>query len=116
MRNNCLRVAVIGLMLACSSLAQQSIILSLLYQHVQGPTGQVLQIKSSSGTLHLVLVNSAGAGCLATLYDTANQGTTAVIAVLDCTQVREMSYDLIFSNGLAVLVTGGTSDLTITYR
>lgn len=74
-------------------------------------------IKSSSGVLHTVSINTKGATAnTVTLYDnTAGSGT--VIAVVDTTLgIQTLFFDVVFQTGLtAVVATGTAADLTIAY-
>jgi hypothetical protein len=75
-------------------------------------------IKSGSGWLHSITINSKGAtGNTATLYDnTAASGTK--IATIDTTsQIQTLLFDVAFSTGLTiVLATGTSADLTVSYQ
>lgn len=74
-------------------------------------------IKSGSGQLKSITVNTKGASSnVATVYDnTAGSGT--VIAVLDTTAgVGTLNYDVAFGTGLTVaLATGTSADITVSW-
>lgn len=76
-------------------------------------------LKYGAGTLHTV--NSNKAGTLITLYDSVNTGTpTNPICSIDTNKTTgntgTYTYDLDFSNGLLIVVTGSGSDCTIVYE
>lgn len=75
------------------------------------------QIKSATGTLVRVSINTKGASAnTITLYDnTACSGT--IIAIIDGTSDRDHTYGLTFATGLCVKSTTGTgADITVVYR
>jgi len=85
------------------------------YSHTAGATAGTT-IKGSAGTLHSVTVNTKGATAVLTIFDnTTATGTT--IAIVDLTaNVQTLIYDLTFTTGLSISVTGTISDITITYK
>ena len=86
------------------------------YKNISGAqAGMVL--KYGAGRLKDVMVNSIGSSATCVLYDnTAASGT--VIATINPLAVGAfyLPYDLTFYNGLTVVTTGATIDVTITYE
>lgn len=85
------------------------------YSH-QAANGTVT-VKSASGVLHAISINTKGATAnTATVYDnTAGSGT--IIAIIDTTTaVQTLFFDVVFNTGLTVVLASGTSaDLTVSY-
>ena len=74
-------------------------------------------VKSGTGRLHSITINTKGITNTITVYDnTAGSGTT--IATIDTTLSQEtLTFDLAFTTGLTVVIAGGTAaDITITYK
>jgi hypothetical protein len=71
-------------------------------------------IKSGSGMLVNVTINSKGTTNSLTLYDNTS-GSGAVIAIIDSTsQIQVLNYSCAFNTGLTAVVAGGTAgDFTI---
>lgn len=91
---------------------------SYLYQHIS--TGTTTTVKSTSGVLHTLAINTCVASATVTIYDnTAASGT--IIGVLTCPSTitgitpETTLFDLRFATGLTI-VTSGATDVTATYR
>ena len=85
------------------------------YNHIS--TNTTTTVKSGSGILRSVTVNTKGATAnTATVYDNT-AGSGAVIAVIDTTaSLGTLRYDVVFSTGLTVVTASGTAaDLTVSY-
>ena len=85
------------------------------YNHITTATNTLA--KSSNGTFHDLVVNTTAAGTI-TIVDTsaANCSGGTTIAVLPASAVvGDYIYDIQVINGLCV-TTGGTPDITITWR
>src|SRR6516164_2316582 len=76
-------------------------------------------IKSGAGFLHLIAINQTGQGSsTCTVFDSLS-GSGTVLAVLNTlSQITSILYDITFSTGLTVVVTGTTQppDLTVSWR
>jgi len=80
------------------------------------PTNTTTVVKSGSGLLHSVIINTRGVATTVTLYDnTAGSGTK--LATIDTTlSTTSFLYDIGFRNGLTAVTAGTTpADLTITW-
>lgn len=80
------------------------------------PINTATTIKSGSGTLRKLAINTIGTGSAnVILYDnTTNSGT--IIATVSLTSaVGTLLYDLNFNTGLTIVVNSTTSDFTVTY-
>ena len=80
-------------------------------------TNATTTLKSSSGVLHTLTINTRGTGSNVIVYDnTAGSGTT--IATIDTTlSTTAFVFDAIFNVGLTVVTAGaGAADLTVNYR
>ena len=86
-----------------------------IYKHLTGATTMVL--KYAPGTLHKIIVNTAGTLC--TIYDGASAAGN-VIGILDTNKtsgtIGSIAYDVPFFTGLTFVTTGATTDLTIVYE
>lgn len=74
-------------------------------------------LKTGTGTLHTVTINTRGVTSTVVLYDNiAGSGTK--IATIDTTlNMTSFVFDAAFSTGITAVTTGGTpADLTVTYR
>jgi hypothetical protein len=67
--------------------------------------------ENGGGILHTVSVNTAGtSGASVTLHDGTASGP--VIAVIDATAVRSLTYDAVLAEGLTAVISG-TPDVTV---
>lgn len=84
------------------------------YSYENITTATTTLIKTGSGVLHTIVVNSTAAQTII-IYDSLT-AAAPIIATLKAS-VAEGTYifDVAFSAGLTI-VTGGTSDLTATYK
>jgi len=97
---------------------------AISYSAAMGQNNQFAHINTNTTTtlsttlahLSRVVVNSAGTGSTATIYNSAT-GSGQVIAVLDTTQAgRVFDFEARCSNGLTVVTAGTTpADLTVLY-
>jgi hypothetical protein len=90
---------------------------SFQYTHVAA-NGNGDAVKSGSGVLHAVSVNTKGASSnVLTLYDSLTHGTGTTIAVIDTTaQVGALLLDVWFQTGLSYsLATGTAADVTLSW-
>jgi hypothetical protein len=90
---------------------------SFNYTHVSA-NGNGDALKSGSGILHSVTINTKGASAnVLTLYDSLIHGTGTVIAVIDTTsQVQTLVFDAWFQTGLSYsLATGTAADVTLNW-
>lgn len=89
---------------------------SFLYTNLTG--ANTYQIKSGSGTIHSIVVNTAGGTTPSlTIYDnTAGSGTKiGTISGAAINAGASFFYDVVFNTGLTI-VQAGTGDYTVTYR
>lgn len=72
-------------------------------------------LKRGTGSLHRIILNSAGSGNTITIYDnTAASGT--IIATVSPSSAQPLDYDLDFQFGLTIVISGGTpSNITVVY-
>lgn len=80
-------------------------------------TNTTTTIRTGSGVLHAISINTKGATAnTATVYDNS-AGSGTVIAVIDTTaQVQTLFYDIAFNTGLTIVTATGTAgDLTVIY-
>ena len=86
------------------------------YSYSNITTTTTTTVKSASGILHSLVINTRGGSSTCTVYDnTAGSGTK--IATIDTTlSTTAFIYDVAFATGLTI-VTGGVSaaDLTVSY-
>jgi len=75
------------------------------------------QVKTGSGVLHSVIINTAGSGAATiTLYDGTNASGTKIATLNTSVSPFVATYGAAFTTGLFIVVTGTTSgDITITY-
>lgn len=82
--------------------------------------GTVVVVASGAGSIHSIMVGVAGT--LAKFYDTASGGTTddtTEIITVNTSAPTTAPYtlpDVAFSKGLTVITTGGSGDITISFR
>jgi hypothetical protein len=82
-------------------------------------TATTTVVKSGSGFLHLIMINSAIASGTITIYDNTSAAGTKIATitmptVLLANQVL-LRYDVVFSTGLTI-VTTGLEDISVSYR
>jgi hypothetical protein len=74
-------------------------------------------VAAGCGVLHAIVVGVAGT--LLKLYDTPSGGTadaTTQIATVDLAAVSYLVLDIAFSRGLTAVVTGGSAEITLSFR
>ena len=89
----------------------------LTYAHINAATAGTALI-SESAVLGNIIINTAGTGCVLTVYDGISTGGS-VIAIFDCNSLRSVDFDHLAGTGLyiTVVVTAGTAaDITIGYK
>jgi len=87
------------------------------YSSTNITTATTPTVKTGSGTLHSININTAGgAVSTTTVYDnTAGSGTK--LATIDSTKVGPNVYDVAFATGLTLVTTGsGAPDVTVAWR
>ena len=84
------------------------------YAHIATQATTIL--KSASGTLHTITVNSAANNtATVTVYDnTAGSGT--IIAAIVTTQITTLTFDVGFANGLTIVTSVANPDITINWE
>ena len=86
------------------------------YKHVS--TGTVV-VKASAGYLDRIVINGGSTSATLTLYDNPTAGSGTVIAVQTLSASAQAQpaivYNLLFTTGLTVVVTG-TIDATFMYK
>jgi hypothetical protein len=76
-------------------------------------TATTTTVKSGSGHLHSIVINTTAAGTITVYDNTAASGT--IIAILKTSVVEgTYLYDCDFTTGLTI-VTGAASNITVTY-
>lgn len=80
------------------------------YNFTAANAGQI--IKTGSGALQGVIINTGGAGTI-TLYDGVSTGGTK-IGIINTAAQASLYYGVAFTTGLFAVVTG-TEDITVTY-
>ncbi len=87
---------------------------ALLYSNI--PTSTTTVVKTGSGLLHAININTIGTTSTVTVYDnTAGSGTK--IATLSSVAQNCLIYDCKFTTGLTIVTAGGApADITVTYK
>ncbi len=105
---------ILGLLLAvCPAAAQQP----LVYAYANITTDTTTTLKSVSGFLHTICINTPAATGTVTIYDnTAGSGTkigtiTSFASVGGC-----FTYDVQFWTGLTIVTATATPDITVSFR
>ena len=92
----------------------QQTILAFKYTNITGQA--TTTIKSGSGVLHTICVNTAAATETITIYDnTAGSGTKIGTATVYASTNPCLTYDIYFATGLTIVTDTASSDLTISY-
>lgn len=87
------------------------------FQYVNITTQTTTTVKTSSGTLHTICINTPAATGTITIYDnTTNSGTkigtiTAFASTNPC-----FTYDVNFWTGLTIVTATASNDITVSYR
>jgi len=82
------------------------------YTHISTATSTI--IKSTSGVLHSLTINTTVASAVTVFDNTACSGTTIAVLAASAAQ-GTYTYDVVFTTGLCVL-TAGASDITVSAR
>ncbi len=78
-------------------------------------TATTTAVKASPGTLGKLVVNTGGAGSIATIYNSL-AGSGAVIAIVDTATRVSLDFNMAMSIGITVVTSGGVAaDITISY-
>lgn len=73
-------------------------------------------VKSGSGILHTICVNTPAATETITIYDnTAGSGTKIGTATIYASTNPCLTYDVAFSTGLTIVTATASSDITVSY-
>ena len=92
----------------------QQTILAFKYTNITGQA--TTTVKSGSGVLHTICVNTAAATETITIYDnTAGSGTKIGTATVYASTNPCLTYDIYFATGLTIVTATASSDLTISY-
>jgi len=86
------------------------------YAHIN--TNTLTGLSSMMGHLHAIVINTAGAaGNTCKVVDSAT-AAVPVIAVIDTTVMRTLTYNTTFRNGLIIITAGGVTaaDITVVYQ
>jgi hypothetical protein len=87
---------------------------SVQYTHIA--TNTTTTLKSASGVLHAICVNTPGATDTTTVYDSTSASGT-IIGVLSAAAAGCIDYQLRFANGLTIVTSGTTApDLTVIWE
>jgi hypothetical protein len=78
--------------------------------------GSFLITSGSGHVLHTVVVNNPGTTVTVALYDALSAVAANEFALIAATATTPYIYDVELGNGLFVVVTGTTPDLTVTWR
>jgi hypothetical protein len=85
------------------------------YKRITGAATTVCKL--GAGTLHNIVVNTAGTLC--TVYDQTS-GAVPVISIIDTNKttgiIGSINYDCPFFTGLTLVTTGATTDITVVYE
>lgn len=78
-------------------------------------------VKSGAGFLHALVINTPVASAVITVYDsTSASGTKICTITLPATLLSSgpisVRYDVAFSNGLEIVISGGAADVTLSFR
>ncbi len=77
-------------------------------------TATTTTVKSGSGLLHTLSINSTAAGTI-TIYDNTAASGTKIATIKASVVEQTYIYDIAFTTGLTI-VTGAASDITVSYR
>jgi hypothetical protein len=79
-------------------------------------TATTTTVKSGSGVLERIVVNTAGAGSTFVIYDNTAGSGTKIASGTSATQISLM-YNVRFSTGLTIVTASGTpADITVIYK
>jgi hypothetical protein len=85
----------------------------LLYNNIT--TATTALVKSGAGTLGRLIINTAGAGSSAAIYDGLSASGTLIATVSTATQ-NSLSFGIAFAAGLCVVTSGGSAaNITVAY-
>lgn len=77
-------------------------------------TGATTVVKSGTGVLKAITVNSTAAGTI-TVYDNTSAAGTKIATLKASVVEGTYEYNIAFATGLTI-VTGAASDITVSYR
>ena len=93
---------------------QQQTILAFKYTNITGQA--TTTVKSGSGILHTICVNTPAATETITIYDnTAASGTKIGTITVFASTNPCLTYDVNFATGLTLVTATASSDLTVSY-
>jgi hypothetical protein len=80
-------------------------------------------VKATAGWLHTVVVNSIGTAAAYAFYDVASASCTNGVSTNPiaiggtlATVGGTATYDLVTANGICIVITGTTPDITVSYK
>lgn len=74
------------------------------------------QVAVAGQVLHTVCVNTTASSSTVTLYDNTSSSSGGSIAVINSASLGCYTYDITLTQGLYVVVAGGTPDVTISVK
>lgn len=83
------------------------------YKNIATATTTV--VKSGSGIVHSITINTTAAGAITVYDNTAGSGTKIATIAISPVIGSTFIYDVSFKTGLTI-VTAGASDITVSYR
>lgn len=73
-------------------------------------------IKTGSGLLKAIVINSIGATATITVYDSLTGSGTKIASISGTLALGDIQYGVLFTTGLSVVTTGGTPpDITLVW-
>lgn len=78
-------------------------------------TATTTVVKSGTGVLHSIVVNTTAAAAITVYDNTAGSGTKIATIAASPAIGSTFQYDVAFATGLTI-VTAGTSDITVSWR
>jgi hypothetical protein len=98
--------------LVCPSWAQTGV-----FQYAHITTDTTTTLKSTSGMLHRVCINTPAATGTVTIYDnTAGSGTVIGVITSFASSVVCTDYDVNFWTGLTIVTATAAPDITVSFR
>lgn len=99
----------------CPSPGSISCFAPAAYSYTHIATTTTTLIKTGSGILHTICVNTVGVGATITADD-ALTATTPTIAILSGATLGCYRYDIVFSTGLTIVTGTAAADITVAWR
>lgn len=90
------------------------------YANITAAAPTTTVVKSGSGFLHGLTINTAAANAVITIYDNASATGAKIATITQPASLIESSqtviYDIAFSTGLTIVTSAAAQDVTVSYR